>query len=96
MITNLLLPKLVKLFVMFTVRLFYTSPMLYVIIAHSYCAHIANVGCVGLDMDEVFSREELLTSKKLSLDLINSPLPWLLEQVGFCVCEVHEGNNVTA
>lgn len=70
--------------------------LLHIIIVH-IVKYAANVGCVGLDMDEVFTREELWTSKKkLSLDLINSPLPWYPEQVGFCVCEVHKGKNVTA
>ena len=69
------------------------------LLLHTCITHVvkyaANVGQLGLDMDEVFTREELWNEKKLSLDLINSPLPWYPEQEGFCVCEVQKG-NVTA
>ena len=44
-------------------------------------------------MDEVCTREEVwISNKELSLSMIDSPLPWYPEQVGFSVCEITCGN----
>ena len=40
-------------------------------------------------MEEIFSREEIWNARRtLSLDMINTPMPWYPEQAGYAVCEI--------